>query len=141
MTRFCSSSVAILFILMSFALAQTAKPAPAPADRKTDYTFIVSAKDWTDTGLDLQRGDRVHIYGGVLNCQSPTYEEKQHVPHPSAPAGALLAKLNLEEPPVSASPDADLPILDASHLYLGLNCANHNGTLRATVHVDWRKNR
>ena len=94
--------------------AQNPPPAqPAPAE----YKFTVAAgRVWTDTGLDLNPGDRVQIRGGVLDCGSPSASEKAHLPLPSAPGGALLAKLHAEEPPVSASPDANIPIVDPSHL-------------------------
>ena len=126
----------ILLWITSLAWSQAAAPATPHAAPHSDYTFRVSASRWTDTGINLNPGDRVHISGGVLDCQGPAYQEKAHVPVASAPAGALLVKLHMEEAGVSASPDAELPVMDPSHLYLGVNCEFHNGTTIAKVHVD-----
>jgi len=120
---------AIVFSLLVFAQDR-------PQSGSADYKFQVPAgKVWTDTGLDLNPGDRVQIQGGILACGSPAASEKAHLPLPSAPGGALLAKLHAEEPPVSASPDADIPIVDPSHLYLGVNAWECQGKTAATVHV------
>jgi hypothetical protein len=90
----------------------------------------------TDTGLDLHTGDRVFVYGGVLGCGGPSLTEKAHLPLPSGPAGALLAKLQPEAEPVVASPDAELPVIGSSHLYLGVNGWRCTGKLPARVHIE-----
>lgn len=116
-------------------LAQTPEP-PKPAG---DFKFFVAAsKVWTDTGLDLDPGDRVSVRGGVLSCGGPTPSEKAHLPMPSAPGGALLLKLHGEAKPILASPDADVPIVDAGHLYLGVNGWDCRGKISARVHVERR---
>ena len=67
------------------------------------------------------------VYGGVLACGGPSLTEKAHLPLPLGPAGALLAKPQPEAKPVVASPDAELPVIGSSHLYLGVNgCAREN---------------
>ena len=120
---------AIVLSLLAFAQGR-------PQSASADYRFQVPAgKVWTDTGLDLNPGDRIQIQGGILDCGSPAASEKAHLPLPSAPGGTLLAKLHAEEPPVSASPDADIPIVDPSHLYLGVNAWGCQGKTAATVHV------
>lgn len=121
-----------------FGSVQTASHA-AQQPRKTDYEFMISGSHWTDTGLALSPGDRIHIYGGIQTCAGPFPNEKEHLPDPKAPPGALLAKLQPEEPPVVASPDADMPIVDASELYLGMNCAVMTGKTPVRVHVTWHK--
>jgi hypothetical protein len=127
-------------LLASLLCAQTSNPPAKPLTPPSDYSFKVAASQvWTDTGLDLQPGDRVHIYGTVMACEGPKPSEKAHLPLPSAPGGALLAKLHGEAGPILASPDADLPIVDPSHLYLGVNGWSCHGTLTAKVHVTWRK--
>ena len=127
-------------LLAALLSAQTSNPSAKPPTPRSDYTFKVAASQvWTDTGLDLERGDRVHIYGTVMACEGPKPSEKSHLPLPSAPGGALLAKLHGEAGPILASPDADLPIVDSSHLYLGVNGWTCHGTLTAKVHVTWRK--
>jgi hypothetical protein len=55
------------------------------------------------------------------------------LPPPSGPAGALLAKLQPEAKPVVASPDAELPVIASSHLYLGVNGWQCSGKLLARV--------
>ena len=128
------------FLLMSLVFAQSSKTSPKQSGAQQDYTFTVAANQvWTDTGLDLEAGDRVHIYGTVMACEGATPSEKAHLPLPSAPGGALLAKVHLETAPILASPDADLPILDPSHLYLGVNGWHCHGTIPAKVHVNWHK--
>jgi hypothetical protein len=101
-----------------------------------DYWFDVDAEQvWTDTGLDFQKADRVFVYGGVLAC-GPSLTEKAHLPLPSGPAGVLLAKLQPEAKPVVASPEAELPVVGSSHLYLGVNGWRCTGKLPARVHVE-----
>jgi len=53
--------------------------------------------------------------GGVLGCSGAS-GDKQSLPLPSAPEGALLAKLQAEATPVLAMPDAELPAVITSHL-------------------------
>ncbi len=128
-----------VILLASMNFAQDSKTPEKTAPR-TDYTFNVAASQvWTDTGLDLEAGDRVHIYGTVMACEGPRRNEKAHLPLPSAPGGALLAKLHGEARPILASPDADIPIIDMSRLYLGVNGWTCHGTLPARVHVEWHK--
>jgi hypothetical protein len=111
-----------------------------PTKPQSDYTFTVKVGEvWTDTGLDLNRGDRVHIQGAILGCEGPTSDEKEHLALPSAPGGVLLAKLQPEETPVSATPDADIAVVAPSRLYLGVNSGHCHGTIQARVHVDWHK--
>ena len=76
--------------------------------------------------------------GAVINCAGPTPTEKLHLPLASAPGGALLAKLHAEAEPVLASPDAEFPIIDRSHLYLGVNGWRCPGKIPAKVHVEHR---
>ncbi len=129
----------VLTVLLAFAPFTRAQSTKPPEHRKTNYQFRVSASHWTDTGLVLEPGDRIHIYGGVLACGGPSPEEKWHLPVSSAPPGALLAKLQPEEAPIVATPDADMPIVDPSHLFLGANCAYMTGTTPVRVHVSWHK--
>lgn len=130
---------ASIFLWINMVLAQTAN-APRKEPLAKDYSFSISAERlWTDTGLDLEAGDRVHIFGTVLACEGSTPSEKFHLPLPSAPGGALLVKVHAEANPILATPDADLPIIDASHLYLGINGWHCHGSMRVRVHVEWRK--
>jgi hypothetical protein len=132
----------VLVTIVALALAAVAqnekdssrKPPPK------DYSFTVRASSvWTDTGLDLQPGDRIHVSGAVTTCEGGSPSEKAHLPLPSAPPGALLLKLHAEANPILASPDADLPIIDASHVSLGVNGWQCQGTIAAKVQVQWHK--
>src|ERR1700760_3704218 len=109
---------AIALVLARPTLAQKSN-APTGKQLAQDYSFTVkSSPPWSDTGLQLEPGDRVHIQGVSAACEGVMPHEKAHLLLPSAPGGALLAKFQLEEPPVLATPDADLPIIEPSHLYL-----------------------
>ena len=130
-------SLFILSALASTALAQNPKPAPP---KPADYSFTISTERvWTDTGLDLEPGDRVHVFGAVVACEGQTPSEKAHLPLPSAPAGSLLLKLHGQAGPILASPDADMPIIENSRLYLGVNGWHCHGTIAAKVHVGWHQ--
>jgi hypothetical protein len=108
--------------------------------RARDYQFnIDAAKVWLDTGIDLAKGDLVHVYGGVLACGGPALPQDAHLPSPSAPVGGLVMKLHPDAPPVLASPEAELPVMDLSHLYLGVNGWNCSGKLAARVHIEKAK--
>ena len=129
-------ATALLMATVGFAQNPSSTP---KKQRPSDYTFTVATdRVWTDTGLDLESGDRVHIYGAVVACEGQTPSEKAHLPLPSAPAGSLLTKLHGEAQPILASPDADIPIITNSRLYLGINGWHCHGTIAAKVHVEWR---
>jgi hypothetical protein len=118
----------------------TSENSKVPSDKalSTDYSFKIKAhRVWTDTGLDLNPGDRIHVTGAVTVCE--VIDERTHLPLPSAPDGALLIKLDADTPPILASPDADLPIINRSQLYLGVNGFHCRGTVPVTVHVDRHK--
>jgi hypothetical protein len=101
-----------------------------------DYSFVVPASQgWFDTGLDLQPGELVHVYGGAIACGGTTGDQ-QSLPLPSAQVGALLAKVELGAQPVSAILGAELPVVVPGRLYLGVNGANCSGKLPAKVHVE-----
>jgi hypothetical protein len=131
----------IAFLLTTTSFAQNTQAA-TNKPRPTDYVFRVATEHvWTDTGLDLESGDRVHVYGKVVACEGQTPSEKAHLPLPSAPAGSLLVKLHGESNPILASPDADLPIIESGRLYLGINGWRCHGTISANVHVEWRRSK
>src|SRR3954469_233096 len=97
-------AILLLFSLLFSGSQVAAQSATGPQD----FTFQVSAaQPWLDTGLDLQPGDVVKISAssapsgeqaaaGVQVCDpaglaSPNSAER---PLPSAPAGALIARLH-----------------------------------------------
>jgi hypothetical protein len=121
---------------LSFAQNSTTPPRTGVAE---DYTFSVPAdQSWVDTNIDLYPGDHVYILGAVIECAGLNHSSKLDVPIPSAPIGALLAKLQLEAHPVLATPDARLAIIDPSHIYLGVNGWRCPGKIPAKVHVERR---
>ena len=122
----------------SFVMCQTTRT-PSIQVLLGEYSFEVrTGEQWTDTGLDLQRGDKIHVTGNVTACEGP-WDSKEHLVLRSAPAGALLVKLHLEAAPIAASPDAELPIQNASHLYLGVNAWQCHTTIPVKVQVQWHK--
>lgn len=131
-------SIALLSFLVISCMAaqQPANPPKANLVAK-DYSFNIDAKHvWLDTGLNIAKGDLVHVYGGVLAC-TVLAPEKPHLPLPSAPVGMLLMKLHAEDKPVLATPDAELPAIDnASRLYLGVNGSQCSGKLSASVQIE-----
>lgn len=98
-----------------------------------DLTIQVSpAQAWTDTGLDLQPGDTVKISAIISSASSEAdacvpagrsgAAEEGKLPLPSAPPGALIARLHGEgSVPVLVGAERDLKIEEASHLFLGMN--------------------
>lgn len=123
-------------LCVSLVFAQSSRTASSNSATQ-DYSFSVPAGQvWTDTNIELSPGDRVHISGAVIDCAGPTPTEKLHLPLPSAPGGALLAKLHAEADPVLASPDAEFAITDPSHLYLGVNGWRCPGKIPAKVRLE-----
>jgi hypothetical protein len=107
----------------------------APAGQ--DYSFSIPASQvWLDTNINLNPGDRVHITGAILDCAGPDITEKAHLLLPSAPVGALVAKLQPQARPVLATPDAEFSISEPSHLYLGVNGWHCPGKIPARVRVE-----
>lgn len=126
-----------VFLVVPSVASQQSANSPKTNLVAKDYSFNIDAKHvWLDTGLDIAKGDLVHVFGGVLACTvlSP---EKPHLPLPSAPVGVLLMKLHAEDKPVLATPDAELPAIDnASRLYLGVNGWQCSGKLPAKVQIE-----
>ena len=96
-------------------------------------SFQVSdLQTWVDTGLDLQSGDEVEISGGAsaLPMSPPVCVPEgvgaaaADLPLPSAPAGALIARLHAQgAAPVLVGKSTKLHIEESSHLFVGLNIA------------------
>ena len=101
-----------------------------------DFSYqISSARSWTDTGLDLQAGDVLQIStgaaaspSGATPCDSETASgassQTAALPLPSAPAGALIARLHAQGAvPILIGASKELSIEEPSHLFLRLNVA------------------
>lgn len=143
-TRIQAKRTLLLLLAVSLVssglLAQETARSPEPAATQ-DYSFKIPGNHvWTDTGIDLHPGDRLHVSGAVTDCSGPMPSEKSHLLLPSAPAGVLLAKVELAGPSMVASTDIDVPIINPSHLYLGVNGYQCSGTIPVNIRVE-RKNR
>jgi len=108
-----------------------------------DSTFqIFPAPPWTDTGLDLQSGDVLEISAdaaaasasvaqaeaGAPACDpkgvSGNAAQAADLPLPSAPSGALIARLFAHgAAPFLIGASKQLHIAQPSHLFLGMNTA------------------
>jgi LssY C-terminus len=122
----------ILIVLFLFSISSPTQTVNPPGK---DYSFQVPANQaWTDTGLDLESGQTVHI-SAVSGCGATSGNQEGSLPVPSAPSGSLIAKLNDAATPVSAPAGTDLQVSKASHLYLGPNGGQCNGTLTVKLHV------
>jgi hypothetical protein len=112
----------VAIFALSFAspiLAQNSKT-PSHKSLPKDHTLRFEANQiWTDTGLDLGRGDRVDISGTVMACEDPSPSEKAHWPLSSAPAEPFWPGFTRKQLRSSPLSDADLPIVAPSHLYPG----------------------
>jgi hypothetical protein len=133
MTRKSSLLFATLLLSASLISAQS-----VPTSQ--DLTFQVAAgQAWIDTGLDLQSGDIVKISATASSQDSPVGQSngspacspagvavsgtnKEDLPLPGAPAGALIARLHAHgASPVLVGASTELHVEGASHLLLGMN--------------------
>lgn len=131
-------SLAVMLV-SSALLSQNSNPSNKSGTTQ-DYSFKIPANHlWTDTGVDLHPGERLHVSGAVTDCGTTRPQGKSHLLLPSAPAGALLAKVDLAGPPMAASTDIDIPIINPSHLYLGVNGYQCSGSIPVKVRVERRK--
>jgi hypothetical protein len=105
-----------------------------------DFTFQVSTtQTWTDTGLDLQSGDVLeisatpapsfppqrHAVPGALPCDPKGVSvQTADLPLPSAPAGALLARLHAQADPLLVGASSQWTIERPSHLFLRMNTSD-----------------
>ncbi len=123
------------WILLLVALMLSASCLSAQTGSATpELTIQVSpAQPWTDTGLDLQSGDVVKISAaaappassGGLSCDPKglsSVAQSGDLPLPSAPAGALIARLHAQDAlPMLVGASGELHIEEPSHLLLGMN--------------------
>jgi hypothetical protein len=143
----------LLLAALVFCASQTSAQTSAQ-----DFTFQVStAQPWTDTGLDLQSGDVLeisasavaaavpdrHAVAGAPACDpggvSAAASQTGDLPLPSAPAGALIARLHSQgAAPVLVGAATHLRLEEPSHLFLGMNVAGNppcQGNLAVKVHL------
>ncbi|MGP0020130.1 MAG: LssY C-terminal domain-containing protein [Candidatus Sulfotelmatobacter sp.] len=118
------------------------------------FTVQVStAQAWTDSGLDLQSGDVLDLSAaassdhptasGAPACDprgvNATASQTAALPLPSAPAGALIARLHAHgAAPLLVGASREFHIAEPSHLMLGMNFSGTplcQGTLAVAVRV------
>ena len=111
---------------------------------------VSAAQTWTDSGIDLQSGDTVEISAAVSSdhkadssgpaCDPTglTVAANAALPLPSAPAGALIARLHPQEAALLVGATNAFHITEPSHLMLGMNASGIppcHGDLAVKVHV------
>jgi hypothetical protein len=104
---------------------------------------------WTDSGLDLQPGAVLEISATAAGigtssaaCDpkgAPAADSTAVLPLPSAPAGALLARLHAQgATPLLVGSGTELKIEEVSHLYFMMNfsgAATCQGDLAVKIHI------
>lgn len=117
--------VGILFLTPILTFGQTASSSPASGYH--EYQLNVSTSQaWIDTGIDLHAGDSLNITASTgQNCgpAGSSGVAGQDLPLPSAAPGALIAKMQAQEPPFLVGAGKELKVTDAGHLFLGVNTA------------------
>src|ERR1700690_3320475 len=120
--------VAGRFLLLAGAFA--VPPVSAQFQIETaarDYSFSIStAQPWTDTGVDLQAGDILQVNStSTGNCDPAGVSgaSSNGAPVVSAPAGALIARLQPQGIPVLVGSGKQLKADSAGHLFLGVNAS------------------
>lgn len=117
---------------------------------------VSTTQPWTDSGLDLKSGDALQISAaaatdqpgasGVPACDpagvaaaATTSAQAANLPLPSAPPGALLARLHAHgAAPLLVGANHEFHIEEPSHLMLEMNIfgsAPCQGQLAVTIHV------
>jgi hypothetical protein len=97
-----------------------------------DYSFTISTtQPWTDTGVDLQTGDVLQFHStSAENCDPAGVSGAAGagLPVVSAPAGALIARLQAQGVPVLIGSGKQLKAEEPGHLFLGVNVPGVNAS-------------
>ena len=124
-----SLSVAI-FLSLTSTLSAIAQSEAGAAAR--DYSFTISAtQPWTDTGVDLQAGDNLDISAKAragdscdpegTKAATPAAGATPSLLVATAPAGALIAKLQEQGQAVLVGSSRQLKADQPGHLFFGTN--------------------
>ena len=130
-----SLSVAI-FLSLTSTLSAIAQSEAGAAAR--DYSFTISAtQPWTDTGVDLQAGDNLDISAKAragdscdpegTKAATPAAGATPSLLVATAPAGALIAKLQEQGQAVLVGSSRQLKADQPGHLFFGTNGVGTNG--------------
>src|SRR5579859_7408199 len=136
----------LIFTLAIFLLCAGQFQAQTTTTAQNYIVQVSTSEPWTDAGLDLQPGDAVEISAAASSISgSPACDPKgvsapsAELPLPSAPAGALIARLHAQGAvPLLVGAATELQIKESSHLFLGMNMAGAapcQGTLTVKVHA------
>jgi hypothetical protein len=147
------TAVGCVFVAGVLSVTASAQFQVATAGRDFSYS-ISTAQPWTDTGVDLQAGDvlQFHASAGSSSASSSgsssndtcdpagvTSAASSGLPVVTAPAGALIARLQAQGVPVLIGSGKQLKAEAAGHLYLGVNAAGAppcSGSFAVKVHID-----
>ncbi len=135
-----TSGFAVLLGLFSIINVTWAQSEAAVAAR--DYSFTIStAQPWTDTGVDLQAGQALQINSSSAASCDPagvSGAASSGLPVVSAPAGALIARLQSQGVPVLIGSGKQLKVDGSGHLYLGVNASGTppcSGSFSVKIHI------
>ncbi len=107
-----------------------------------DYSFTIStAQPWTDTGVDLQPGELLQITSSSAESCDPAGVNgaaRMGLPVVSAPAGALIARLQSRGLPLLIGGGKQLKVEEPGHLFFGVNASGAppcSGSFAVNIHV------
>ncbi len=118
-------AVGCVFVAVALSAPASAQFQIATAGRDFSYT-ISTAQPWTDTGVDLQAGDVLQFRANAGDSCDPagvSGAASTGLPVISAPAGALIARLQVQGVPVLIGSSKQLKAETPGHLFLGVNAA------------------
>jgi hypothetical protein len=134
-----TSGLAVLLGLFSINVTWAQSEAAVAA---RDYSFTIStAQSWTDTGVDLQAGQVLQINSSSAASCDPagvSGAASSGLPVVSAPAGALIARLQSQGVPVLIGSGKQLKVDGSGHLYLGVNASGTppcSGSFAVKIHI------
>jgi len=124
------------YFTFCFCVSQLCAQATVAAQNIT--VQVSPGQIWTDSGIDLQSGDTVEISATVssdhqADSSGPACDPKgvasaaktANLPLPSAPAGALIARLHTQgAAPLLVGASSEFHIAEPSHLMLGMNASS-----------------
>jgi hypothetical protein len=118
-------------VLVAAALSAPASAQFQIATAGRDFSYTIStAQPWTDTGVDLQAGDVLQFHASTGSSSNESCDPvgvssaaSTSLPVISAPAGALIAKLQAQGVPVLIGSSKQLKAETPGHLFLGVNAA------------------
>lgn len=140
-----SDLVTIGFVVLAGLLPPSVLSAQAeagPAAR--DYSFTIStAQPWTDTGVDLKGEEVLQIHATTAESCDPagvngSANGGTGLPVLSAPAGALLARLQARGVPVLIGSGKEVKVEEPGHLFFGVNASGEppcSGSFAVKIHV------